>query len=214
MLMGFMSAAMNLFGLVLVCGVAWMLMAWPLIIRRFFSDRQFADLLAGDAAPIHRRAPDAGLTGLGWLLFAHAMFMAVFVIINLVMTDDGEGRMLSQMTAIGGAFGVRSIWFSVGLVVFQAWAGFELIRMSPQSRIIATLYGLIGAGVTLYINWPMLKMFKSMGRMFRDSTALQIGPISIALIIPVATLILVNRKIAPTARARFRTKPAPTPPAT
>ena len=40
----------------------WMLMAWPLIIRRFFSDRQFADLLAGDDAPVHRRAPDAGLT--------------------------------------------------------------------------------------------------------------------------------------------------------
>lgn len=214
MLMGFMSAAMNLFGLVLVCGVAWMLMAWPLIVRRFFSDRQFADLLAGDAAPIHRRAPDAGLTGLGWLLFAHAMFMAVFVIISFATAEGGGDRMLSQMTAMGGAFGIRSIWFSVGLVVFQAWAGFELIRMSPQSRIIATLYGVIGAAVTLYINWPMLKMFKGMGRMFRDSTAMQIGPISIALIIPVATLILVNRKIAPTARARFRTKPAPTPPAT
>ena len=40
----------------------WMLMAWPLIIRRFFSDRQFADLLAGDDAPRPppraRRRPD------------------------------------------------------------------------------------------------------------------------------------------------------------
>lgn len=212
MLMSAMSAMMSLLGLVFICGFVWILMAWPLIIRRFFSDRQFADLLAGDAAPIHRRAPDAGLTGLGWLLFSHAMFSAVFVIIGFVTKDESD-RMLSQMTAIGGAFGIRSIWFSVGLVVFQAWAGFELIRMSPQSRIVATLFGVVGAAVTLYINWPMLKMLKGMGRMF-DTSALQLGPISIALIIPVATLILVNRKIAPTARARFRTKPAPTPPAT
>ena len=32
------------------------------------------------------------------------------------------------------------------------------------------------------------------------------------LIIPVATIVLVNRKIAPTARARFRQKPDVTPP--
>lgn len=198
--------------LVMVCGMCWMLMAWPLIIRRFFSDRQFADLLAGDAAPIHRRAPDAGLTGLGWLLFAHAMFSAVFVIISLVATESSEGRMLSAMTAIGGAMGMRSIWFSVGLVVFQAWAGFELVRMSPQSRIIATLFGVIGAAVTLYINYPLLKMFKNIGRGFGNEQMMAIAPIAITLIIPIATLILVNRKIAPTARARFRTKPAPTPP--
>ena len=35
-----------------------------------------------------------------------------------------------------------------------------------------------------------------------------IGPLAIALVIPIATLVLVNRKIAPTARARFR-QPAP-----
>lgn len=203
-----MSSAMNILGLALISGVCWMLMAWPMIIRRFFSDRQFADLLAGDDAPIHRRAPDAGLTGLGWLLFAHAMFTGAFVIIGLVATES-DGRMLSAMTALGGATGMRSMWFSVGLVVFQAWAGFELIRMSPQSRIIASAYGVIGAAVTLYINWPMLELLKGAGRFMRDSTMMQLGPLAIALVIPVTTLILVNRKIAPTARARFRTKPAP-----
>lgn len=214
MLLFAMGATMNVLGLAIVAGVCWMLMAWPLIIRRFFSDRQFADLLAGDQAPIHRRAPDAGLTGLGWLLFAHAMFSAVFVIIGFVSEESTEGRMLSSMTALGGSLGLRSIWFSVGLVVFQAWAGFELIRMSRQSRIIATLFGVIGAGVTLYINWPMLQLFKHATRLLRDnSQMLAMMPMVIALIVPIATIILVNRKIAPTARARFRTKPA-TPPAT
>jgi hypothetical protein len=35
---------------------------------------------------------------------------------------------------------------------------------------------------------------------------LQIAPMAIALVIPVLTLILVNRKIAPTARARFKSR--------
>jgi hypothetical protein len=203
-----MQASMNILGLAVICGVCWILMAWPLIIRRFFSDRQFADLLAGDEAPVHRRAPDAGLTGLGWLLFAHAMFSAVFVIVGMVSADDAD-RLVSAMTAIGGSTGMRSMWFSVGLIVLQAWAGFELIRMSPQSRVIATLFGIIGTGVTLYINWPLIQTFKSARAIFRNNELiLAIGPIAISLIIPLAAIILVNRKIAPTARARFRTKPA------
>jgi hypothetical protein len=202
-------------GLAVVCGLCWMLMTWPMIIRRFFSDRQFADLLAGDGAPIHRRAPDAGITGLGWLLFAHAMFSGAFVVIELVAADGigGRGmRQLEALTLLGGTSGLRSVWWSVGLIVMQAWAGYELVRMSPQSRVIATLFGIIGTAVTLYINWPFIKMLKSMGGFMGKSEVLQLGPIAMALIIPVITVVLVNRKIAPTARARFRTKPAPQPP--
>jgi hypothetical protein len=208
-----MSSAMGggdgiVLGLAVVCGVCWMLMAWPMTIRRFFSDRQFADLLAGDGAPIHRRAPDAGLTGLGWLLFAHAIFSASFVIIGLLGGDSRGMSGLEALTAFGVPSGFRSIWWSVGVVVMQGWAGYELIRMSPQSRVIATLFGVVGTAVTLYINWPMIQALKSIGRFFGNSQAMQIGPIAMALIIPVVTLVLVNRKIAPTARARFRTKPA------
>lgn len=206
-----MSSAMSVLGLAVIAGVCWMLMSWPMIIRRFFSDRQFADLLAGDGAPIHRRAPDAGITGLGWLLFAHAIFTASFVVIELVGGGTGGGRGargLEALTAFGGPSGFRSIWWSVGLVVLQGWAGYELIRMSPQSRVIATVFGVVGTGVTLYINWPLLKALKSIGGFLGNSQAMQIGPVAMALIIPIVTIVLINRKIAPTARARFRTKPA------
>ena len=36
-------------------------------------------------------------------------------------------------------------------------------------------------------------------------------PLAIQLVIPVATLLLVNRTLAPTARARFRPRPARSP---
>jgi hypothetical protein len=183
-----------------------MLLAWPLIIRRFFSDRQFADLLAGDNAPLHRRASDAGLTGLGWFLLAQAAFSASLMVPQLVF-GEGGGREMQALLALGGNLGARSMWFSVGLVVLQAWAGFELIRMSPQSRIVATVFGIVAACIALYISWPMLKMFKHL-RSIDPSGIMLLMPIALGLIIPISTILLVNRKIAPTARARFRQKPA------
>ena len=201
----------DLGGLVGVCVVSWMLMSWPLIIRRFFSDRQFADLLAGEAAPMHRRAPDAGLTGLGWLLIAAAAYSASFLFVQLFAGDDRTTREMQALLALGGAGGVRSVWFSVGMVVLQAWAGFELVRMSPQSRIIATVFGIVGAIVAVYINLPVLDALKGARGIIGNTEALMLGSLAMALILPVATVVLVNRKIAPTARARFR-KPAPQPP--
>lgn len=200
----------SLAGLALVCGLCWLLMAWPLIIRRFFSDRQFADLLAGSDAPVHRRAPDAGLTGLGWLLFAYAAYNASFLLPLVVLSDGGGGRDFQALLAAGsGGAGVRSIWFSVGLVLLQGWAGYELIRMSPHSRIVASVFGVVATALTLYINWPMIEAIKKL-RIGPDQV-LVFGSMSLALVIPVATLVLVNRKIAPTARARFRQKSTDTP---
>jgi hypothetical protein len=211
-LLVFMMQGASLAGLAVVCGLCWMLMAWPLIIRRFFSDRQFADLLAGSDAPVHRRAPDAGLTALGWLLIGYSAYTASFMLPQLLIADGRDGRELQQIMAMGGGgLGLRSIWFSVGLLVLQAWAGFELVRMSPQSRIIASVFGVLGAIVTIYINWPLLTALKHMRGFVGQSEALMLGPLAMALIIPVATLVLVNRKIAPTARARFRHKPTETP---
>ena len=84
-----------------------------------------------------------------------------------------------------------------------------------KRRVEAGGIGIVGSAVTLYINWPLIQTFKGARAIFRNNELiLAIGPIAIALIIPLATIILVNRKIAPTARARFRTKPtAPKTPA-
>jgi hypothetical protein len=202
-----MASAVNVTGMVMIAGLVWLLMTWPLIVRRFFSDRQFVDLLAGDEAPVHRRAPDAGLTALGWLLLAYAAMSASFTLPALVLGD--EMRDLSMLAAFGGAAeGARSVWWNVGVIVLEAWAGYELIRMSAHARIVATVFGVVGAGVAIYMNWPLVQGFKHMHGFMSLTSAMAIGPLALALIVPVATVVLVNRKIAPTARARFRQKPA------
>jgi hypothetical protein len=208
-----MSSAMNVAGLAIVCGMCWMLLAWPMIIRRFFSDRQFADLLAGDNAPVHRRAPDAGATWLGWFLIAHCALMMSFILPQIIMGLDGGdfrggrgGPMgLEGMMSVFGQTGFRSVWWSIGLYGLQGWAGFELVRMSAQSKTIASVFGVAGIAITLYINWPLLQMLKHSGGRLSES-AIMFGPLALAMVIPVATLVLVNRKIAPTAQARFRSK--------
>jgi hypothetical protein len=199
----------------IVSGLVWMLLAWPLIIRRFFSDRQFADLLAGDHAPVHRRSPDAGLTWLGWLLIAQGALTASFVITQLIMGLDGGGGGgfghhrgggdFAEMFSIFGSAGVRSIWWSIGLLALQAWAGFELIRMSPQSRIIASVFGVVGTLVTLYAGGPAMHQLEHLTTLPNAQTTLTLGGFFLASILPPTTLILVNRNVSPTARARFRT---------
>ncbi|MBL0216124.1 MAG: hypothetical protein IPQ07_19855 [Myxococcales bacterium] len=200
-----MSGAMNIAALAIVAGLCWMLMAWPMIIRRFYSERQFADLMQGDQANLHRRAPDAGLSGLGWLLFAHAMMSAAMLIPQLVVTNGAMSRkMFEAMSMFGGGAGVRSLWWSAGLVVLQAWAGFELIRMSSTHRIIGTVFSIVAIVVSVYLTWPVLQQLKFIGRMGPEGVMMFI-PMAIQLVIPISTLILVNRNIAPTARARFKT---------
>jgi len=212
MLIVSMMGAVNLAVIAVVAGVCWILMAWPMIIRRFFSERQFADLMAGDGTQLHRRAPDAGLTGLGWLLVAHGFFGATILIPQVVLGADFGGR-YTEMLSFMGPSGARSLWWSVGLTTFQLWAGYELIRMSPHSRIIGTVFSVVAGALTLYIMWPVLQGMKNLGRMSPEMV-MMIVPLAIQLVIPVSTLLLVNRKIAPTARARFKPRaPEATPPA-
>ncbi len=202
-----MSGRMDISALAIVAGLCWMLMAWPLIIRRFFSDRQFADLMQGDQANLHRRAPDAGLSGLGWLLFAQALMSASMLIPQLVVSPGEMSRKMFEAMAMFGGGGTRSIWFSVALVALQAWAGFEMIRMSSIQRIIGTVFSIVAIIVSVYLTWPVLQQLKHIGRMGPQGVMMFV-PMAIQLVIPIATLILVNRNIAPTARARFRSTPA------
>lgn len=205
-----MSSAVSVLGLVIVCALCWMLIAWPMIIRRFFSDRQFVDLMAGDHAPVHRRAPDAGLTWLGWLLIAQAVLTMSAMLPSIFMGSDAHGaRGMSNVDPVSmfgmlAAVGVRSVWWTVGLTGLQAWAGFELVRMSAQSRVIATVYGAVAVAVTIYTNLPLLQSMRHGLGPAMASQAIAFGPLALALVIPIAAVVLVNRKIAPVAQARFR----------
>lgn len=203
----FMMGGMNIVALAMIAGVCWLLMSWPLIIRRFYGERQFADLMAGDGA-MHRRSPDAGLTGLGWLLLGHAFLSATLLIPQLVGGREVMGMEGLKMAAMMGPIATKSLWFNAGMVAFQAWAGYELVRMSGPSRVIAMAYAVVVGVLTVWLMYPMLSQLGKLGRRFAPESVTMFIPLAINLVIPIATLLLVMRKTTPVATARFVAKPA------
>lgn len=195
-----MSASFGFAGLLLVAVAGWLLSIWPMALRRFFAERQFASMLAGDHAPVHRRAPDAGLTGLGWLLIAMGAMMVAFSIVAAggYLGEEGVMRSLRPLLWLGS-------WRTALIGLLQLAAGFELVRMSKHHRVVATATALVIATIELAMWSPGWQAFRGLsvdnyGASF--FTAL-LGPLGLAL----ATVILVNRKIAPMAHATVRQRP-------
>lgn len=173
-----------------------LLAAWPFIIRSFFRDRQFAELLAGDRAAQHRRAPDAGLTGLGWLLVGHAALTAALLVPQLAGATPLE--LVGTALPSYDFGGTRSLWWTAGISVLEAWAGYELVRMSPQHRRVSIGYGAVAIAVMLYLASGADEI------RFLQQPELLV-PAVCQLVFAAATLLLVGRNVTPAARARYVT---------
>lgn len=188
--------------------LGWLLAVWPLIVKRYFHHRQFAELLAGDRV-LHRRAPDSGLTGLGWFLAGHAMLVAMLLILSATMEPRGVGyavgNLLSLIGPIVGPAGI-DLGLTTAAVVLELFAAAALLRMSEHRKVITTIYAFLASGTALAIAWPLVQSFGHHHIDYR-LTFLWI-PTAIQLVVPTAALILVHRSIAPVAQARYREAPA------
>jgi hypothetical protein len=192
-----MSGRFGFTGLLTIAVTGWMLAVWPMALRRFFAERQFASLLAGDAAPIHRRAPDAGLTSLGWLLISLGSMMLAITLAAAGGSPDNDStsRMLLPLLFGGN-------WQTAVIGALSVYAGFELVRMTKHHRTIATACA-VAMGLLQLTTWaPGWQHLGQLDVLFYNPSALVtvISPLGLAL----ATLILVNRKIAPMAHAKIR----------
>jgi uncharacterized membrane protein len=189
-----------------VAVACWLLITWPMIVKRYFSQRQFAELLAGDRVT-HRRAPDAGLTALGWLLAGHATLVAGVLIVQLTVHPQ-LGRAADNALVLSGLAVGRWWLIDAGLaaasVVLELAAAAALIRMSDQRRAITTIYALFAGVVALA---PAVPVLASLGRHLSIWTGIQLLPSAVQLVMPVAALLLVHRAVMPTARAHYRTFP-------
>jgi hypothetical protein len=203
--------------LLLVGVVVYLLLSWPLILRRFYTERNFVALLSGAEGPSHRRAPDAGMTSVGWLLLAlgalqlgvalpSALLGGIDPSLALLSLADGSPGDLADLGA-----GTRSSWWTVGTAMAQIWAGVELVCMTDRHRLAPTIYGAIATIVTVYVLWPQLQQ---MDGLFAASAASGVGRVAsalqmaISLVVPVGTIVLANRNLVPAAQARVRASSA------
>ena len=196
-----------------LCAVGCLLLCWPLVISRFM-DQRLVDTYAARGQLVERRAPDMGLTALGWLLLALSLHGLATTLPTLLLEDDKRRLLPSELLftpSLAVTFG-RSIWISIVIHAVQFWAALELIRMLDGYKIPVTLYGLVGTGLTLYIIWPFFGDGRLLQYLFDTQTlgvgVTVMGEIGISLAIPLTVLVMVRRQPPAQARARFRAREA------
>jgi hypothetical protein len=187
--------------------VTWLAMAWPLAIRRFVDHCRCAEVVLGPQV-IYRRAPDAGLTALGWLLVGHAALVGLGLGLAAKAEAIYLGRPITTLVALcASALGRTSDEHVLAgaVVALELFAAVAVLRMSDHRRLIATTYAVVAGAVTLALSWPLVRSFEvDPGNLW---TVLRLLPAGLQLVLPVATLALVHRVVQPTAQARYRSEP-------
>ncbi len=195
-------------GMLTVAVFVFLLIAWPLILRQFFTERDFTVALDPSAAGREYRSPDLGMTALGWLLLAGAVMALAG---SLTTVDPSSLRRMGAASALiptdlAHQLG-RSRWWSILSACLQLWAAIELIGMTKRWKLSVYIYGAVATAVTVYISLPILEhmaQFLRMSLRRGPGGLLVFGQIAIALVIPVGGMLLANRHKGAGARARIR----------
>ena len=201
--------AVGLSTLTFLFTVAFLLLGWPRIINRFM-DQRLVDTYSARGQLTERRAPDMGLTALGWFLLALSLHGLATTLPALFIDDQGAHALDGEFLftpPLAVMFG-RSIWLSIAIHALQLWAALEFIRMLDGYKIPASLYGLFGTGLTLYIIWPFFEDGRLLEYLLGTQTfgagIVVIAQVGISLAIPLTVLIMVRRQPPARATARFR----------
>jgi hypothetical protein len=197
----------------LLCGATTgaLLLAWPAILRRFYAERNFSVLLAGEQAPRFRRAPDAGLTALGWFLLAlGALELSNALPAALLGTEEAAAALLGGGESGDSPLIAHSRWWMVGVASLQLWAAIELIRMTDRFRLAASLYAVVAIAITGYQCWAyfgaldaILETSAGVGPDFAIRLSI-VGHAAFGLVVAAAAFLLANRVATPEAVAHTR----------
>lgn len=190
--------------------MVYLLLVWPLMLKKFFTERNFEVLMAGDNAPVLRRAPDFGLTGLGWLLIATSVTGLATAIASIIASPTGSSELLLFAVSLSGHVAPEGLerWLPLASLVLQLWAGIELVNMSDRHRLAANIFGGFGLIATIILHWDLFKSFGALGNALGGNAANPFGggavelflPIVVALVIPIGVLLLANRQNIAAAR--------------
>jgi hypothetical protein len=190
-------------GMLLILLAAYLLFAWPIIVRTFFQQRGLVGLGLDPEEEEYRRAPDLGLTALGWLLLALGVMELATAVPGALFGVEGlpAGEMLgADLFAKGdlaSAFG-RSQWWEVLVGAVELWAAIELITMSERWKVATLVYGGVATAVMLYVSLPLFEQLKDVSREALRGGFFQVfifGQAAMSLVIPVGAMLLANRGV-------------------
>jgi hypothetical protein len=194
--------------MVLIAGICAreVLGAWPAILRRLHAERCFDVYLAGDRAPAFRRAPDAGLMALGWLLVALGAPALAQCLVAMLAGAQAGWPVEPGMLLLGGD------WRTLLLAGLQVWAGVALLGTSARARRIVAIYAMVAVGLALSgATFALVDAFAlGMAGTYDGVEALamlaRLAGAGVELAVPCAALWLVERTALPRAVALTRAR--------
>ncbi len=180
--------------------IGWVLSAWPVILRRYFGERHFASLLAGDDDPTHRRAPDGGVTAAGWLLLALGAVQLGLALLGLV---GGPGMDLVVVSELYGRSAGGDL-LTAAIALALGGLGLGLVLGGPRFHNLAKVVGAGALVLQLWALWPLAGLLMAGGL---EATQVAGGALAaLPMVAVVATLALVGRSVAPMAAATVHGK--------
>lgn len=171
----------------LVGAVAWLLVVWPLTLKRLVGERLFSVLLENQR-PIRRVAGD-GVEALGWLAIAGGALGLAWAAGVLM----GPGPLqLTRELDLGDATSNTRTLLQIATSIVQLVAGVT-IALRHRLRLPMTLaYGVLGTGIAV---WSIVDGTSSVDRLDWSNlgTLTPIGLMLFAAAQPLLTLLLVGR---------------------
>ena len=145
LLAGAIAVSTGNLAIVLVAGICAreILGAWPAILRRLHAERSFDVYLAGDRAPAFRRAPDAGLMALGWLLVALGAPALAQCLVAVLAGARAAWPVEPGVLSLGDG------WRTLLMAGLQVWAGVALLGANARARRIVSIYAMVAVGLAL-----------------------------------------------------------------
>lgn len=183
----------------LCLGIYGSIPVWPLAIRRFIRERRYPHFLA-HYRPGGAHTPDAGLAWLGWLLLGSSVASASIHLLQRTLnaglsTELNIGDRMTGILATIGELLPHSTW-PWPVIALQLWAGLELVRMGRYAKIAASLYSGAATVTAISLWWPRTDASHAIASGLMR--VLQFAPLSLALVLPIATAALVHRKVSRT----------------
>lgn len=180
--------------------IGWVLSAWPIILRRYFGERHFASLLAGDDDPTHRRAPDGGVTSAGWLMLALGAVQLGLAVLGLV---GGSEMALVVVSELFGRSAGGDLLTAV-IALAQLGVGLALVLGGPRFHLVAKVVGAASLLLQISALWPLARLLAAGGLDAKQVTG--IGLSALPIVAVVTMLALLGRSVAPMAAATVHGK--------
>lgn len=178
--------------------VSFLLLSWPTNLSKFLKDRiAYAN---NEERAVSRRAPDMGLTTLGWLLLGTGtLWFSATLVVGGVLSISAVTPIWPQLE--GAAVG----HFSLGLVVSAVMlaAGGTLIAMSDYHRVATSVCGGVAAIGSYLLWWPGSEQISLFPLLGADIVLVQMLPFLTTFPLAITAIILVARRVQPDAKARI-----------